>query len=316
MKIIKYASLNAGPKLIITGAVHGNQKAGAEAIAMAMDFLDQNELTRGSVTFVPVVNEKAYELNERGAPTNLNRDLKILATPITNEEKIATRLCPELAANDVLLDLHSFKVGDEPFALIGPRNNIDTPEPFRFASEEEDIVKVLGVRTIAFGWLASNAFNSFDDNAFYSDTEAFTPPDPLSNIRFAVGTTEYTRSNGGYACTLECGQHADPNAKNVGYNAILNALQLLNMLDRDVAPPKPDYRCIEMQAPMFRTCEEETLAPDFKNFSPIAKGQALTYKDGAPKKVALQDGFIMFPGYASGVGEKMGYFATASDRIS
>ena len=315
MKIIKYASLNSGPKLIVTGAVHGNEKAGAEAIREAMVFLDQNELVRGSVTFVPVVNQLAYDMNQRGADANLNRDLKILATPITNEEKVANRICPELVENDILLDLHSFKVGDEPFALIGPRNNVDTPEPFRFASEEEVFVKALGVRTIVFGWLASNAFNRFADNAFYSDTDAHEPPDPLSNIRFAVGMTEYMRFSGGYACTLECGQHEDPNAPAVGYNAILNTLKTLGMLDVDRPAPRADYRCIEMQAPMFRTCEAETLAPDFKNFTPIQKGQALTFMNGEPKKVALQDGFMMFPGYASGVGEKIGYFATASDRL-
>ena len=316
MKIIKYASLNAGPKLIVTGAVHGNEKAGADAIRQAMAFLDETELSRGSVTFVPVVNQKAYDLDQRGADANLNRDLKMLATPITNEEKVANRICPELVENEVLLDLHSFKVGDEPFALIGPRDNVDTPEPFRFAAEEETFVKALGVRTIVFGWLASNAFNSFESNPFYSDTDAHLPPDPLSNIRFAVGMTEYMRFSGGYACTLETGQHDDPNAPAVGYNAILNTLQTLNMLEVDRELPRPAYRCIEMQAPLFRTCEEETLAPDFKNFTPIAKGQALTLQNGQPKKVALQDGFMMFPGYASSVGEKMGYFATASDRIS
>jgi hypothetical protein len=34
-------------------------------------------------------------------------------------------------------------------------------------------------------------------------------------LRYGVGTTEYMRSAGGYALTLECGHHADPAAPDV-----------------------------------------------------------------------------------------------------
>src|ERR1043165_6187535 len=50
---------------------------------------------------------------------------------------------------------------------------------------------------------------------------------------YGVGTTEYMRSQGGYAITLECGQHADPAAPEVGYRAIRNTLAHLRLIDAD-----------------------------------------------------------------------------------
>jgi len=41
---------------------------------------------------------------------------------------------------------------------------------------------------------------------------------------YGIGTTEYMRSVGGYATTLECGQHEDPRALDIGYTAIVNTL--------------------------------------------------------------------------------------------
>ena len=48
---------------------------------------------------------------------------------------------------------------------------------------------------------------------------------------YGVGTTEYMRTQGGYAITLECGQHADPAAPDVAYRAIRNTLAHLGLVD-------------------------------------------------------------------------------------
>ena len=52
-----------------------------------------------------------------------------------------------------------------------------------------------------------------------------------TDVRYGVGTTEYMREQGGYALTLECGQHADPHAQDVGYQAIINTLVYLGLID-------------------------------------------------------------------------------------
>ena len=53
-----------------------------------------------------------------------------------------------------------------------------------------------------------------------------------------IGTTEYMRSVGGYGVTLECGQHSDPSAVDVAYNAIVNALGHLQLTDARPSPAK------------------------------------------------------------------------------
>ena len=45
-------------------------------------------------------------------------------------------LAPLLAAHEVLLDLHSFHTAGEPFAMVGPRDNPGSREPFARAAEE------------------------------------------------------------------------------------------------------------------------------------------------------------------------------------
>jgi uncharacterized protein len=56
------------------------------------------------------------------------------------------------------------------------------------------------------------------------------------------------RSQGGYAVTLECGQHADPNSPEVGWQAIHNALAHLGLTHLGLTdePPPPARNDIEL----------------------------------------------------------------------
>ena len=62
-KSINYTGLQAGPRVIIMGATHGNETCGTVAIRRVMEEIDSGRLqiVAGSVTFVPIVNPKAYE---------------------------------------------------------------------------------------------------------------------------------------------------------------------------------------------------------------------------------------------------------------
>jgi predicted deacylase len=55
-KSINYTGLASGPRLIITGAVHGNETCGTKAIGRVMAEIDSGKLLvrAGSVTFVPI----------------------------------------------------------------------------------------------------------------------------------------------------------------------------------------------------------------------------------------------------------------------
>jgi len=107
----RFVGQQHGARLIVTGAVHGNETAGTRGIERALSEIERGELfiTHGIVTFVPVCNPLAYEKSQRSGDRNLNRRLQPTAAPQDNEDRIANLLCPLLAQHEVLLDLHTFR---------------------------------------------------------------------------------------------------------------------------------------------------------------------------------------------------------------
>ena len=146
LRIHKIAALQPGPKLIVLGAVHGNETCGTRAIARILSEIDSGALRieRGTLTLVPVTNPLAYQLGQRQGDRNLNRHLLPNQAPVEFEDRIANVLCPLLAEHDVLVDLHSFHTPGMPFVMVGPRNNNDNIEPFAHAAEEGRLVAHLG----------------------------------------------------------------------------------------------------------------------------------------------------------------------------
>ena len=126
LRTLTYHGLAPGPRLLVLGAVHGNEVCGAKAIATLIEELDAGTLAiqRGTLTLVPVTNPFAYQLGQRTGDRNLNRNMAPSAIPQDFEDRIANVLCPLLDAHDVLLDLHSFHTGGAPFVMIGPQNKI------------------------------------------------------------------------------------------------------------------------------------------------------------------------------------------------
>ncbi|HET7731795.1 MAG TPA: succinylglutamate desuccinylase/aspartoacylase family protein, partial [Usitatibacter sp.] len=130
-KSVSYQGLEAGPRLIVTGAVHGNETCGTRAIERITAELDSGGLAieRGMVTFVPITNPLAYAKKDRAGDRNLNRNLGPVDNPADFEDRIANWLCPLLARHEVLLDLHSTRAKTQPFAMLGPRDNAGPIEP-------------------------------------------------------------------------------------------------------------------------------------------------------------------------------------------
>ena len=60
---VVYAGERPGPRLIVLGAVHGNETCGARAIERVIAQLSAGRLAivAGRLTLVPVANRKAYE---------------------------------------------------------------------------------------------------------------------------------------------------------------------------------------------------------------------------------------------------------------
>lgn len=290
---VNYTAMKKGVRLIVTGAVHGNETCGTTAIRRVMEEIDSGKLqiVAGSVTFVPVVNVKAYELGRRAGDRNLNRNLFPNEFPQDFEDHVANWLCPLLEQHEVLLDLHSFNAQSEPFVMVGPRNNGGLLEPFRHAEKERAMARILGVRRFVDGWLRTYGAGvkrrvGTGDNA-----------ELTLQLRYGVGTTEYMRSTGGYALTLECGQHQDPQAPEVAYRAIMNVLAHHGLIDAPKPQPIPleEMEALSMVEVHDKLAEGDTFSRTWSSFDRVAKGEQIGVRaDGTPV-VAEFDALILFP---------------------
>jgi len=297
LETVGFTGLQRGPKLIVTGAVHGNETCGPEAIhrAIAGCRSGQIAIRRGHVTFLPVTNAKAYRQGTRAGDRNLNRDLRERAIPCSNEDLVGNVLCGLLRQHDVLLDIHSFRSNGEPFVFAGPPDNDGPIEPFRLSRAESDFACRLGPKLIMRGWLPA-----------YFRAARQRGSDPAEG----VGTTEYMRSSGGYGVTLECGQHSDPAAPEIAYQAILRALSHLRLTDGE-PPTVTVERAIEIVDVALCHSADDRLAREWITGDAVKSGEPIAIrKDGTPL-LAPSDGFVIFPDANAGAGSEWFYFGVA-----
>lgn len=304
-KSVNYTGLGAGPRVIIMGATHGNEVCGTKAIRRVMEEIDSGKLhiAAGSLTFVPIVNPLAYAKNERNGDRNLNRDLFPKDEPQDFEDHVGNWLCPLLAQHDVLLDLHSFNAPSQPFVMVGPENNDGELQPFKHAEKERALALRLGVRRFVDGWLATYGQGVKRRSRNAAELETV--------LRYGVGTTEYMRSTGGYALTLECGQHADPQAPEVAYRAIMNTLAHLGLIDApDPAPaPLEEIESLSMVVVHDKLDEGDHFIRQWSSFDPVQEGEQIGVRaDGTPV-VAEFSGRILFPD-AKALANKEWYYLT------
>lgn len=311
---INFTTTTPGPRLIVTGAVHGNETCGTVAIRRVLQDIEQGRLllTAGEVTFVPVTNPLAYERRQRQGDRNLNRKLSPTSEVIEFEDHVANWLCPLLARHEVLLDLHSFHTAGEPFAMVGPENNSGALEPFRHAAQEEALAVRLGVRRIVDGWLGTYAAGVERRRALAAREGKVTPElDP----DYGVGTTEYMRRVGGWGFTLECGQHDDPRAPEVAYRAILNTLAHLRLIDAAAPAPATDVEALHLFEVVDKAHADDRFAREWASFDVVRAGELIgTRQDGTPVHAAT-DGRIVFPNPAAEAGQEWFYLARPTDRF-
>lgn len=309
LTIHQIVGLQPGPKLIVFGAVHGNETCGTVAIRQVMQELEQGTLSveRGTLTLVPVVNPLAYQLKRRHGDRNLNRNMRVTTNPQDFEDRLSNVICPLLEAHDVLLDLHSFHTPGIPFALIGPNNNRDHLEPFEKAEEEEALALHLGADRFVEGWLETYAQGVHDRQARGAE----------AHVDYGVGTTETIRRYGGIGITLECGQHDDAEAPQVAYQAIRGALAHLGMAAAEPRPlPSAQPEVIRLYKVIDRLHPDDRLCRDWRSFEEIKRKDVLAVRHDGEELTADQDGWIVFPDPKAQVDQEWFYLARKSDRLS
>ncbi|RPH46270.1 MAG: succinylglutamate desuccinylase [Burkholderiales bacterium] len=307
LRIHRFDALRPGPRLILLGGVHGNETCGSLALERLVAALDSGELLleRGTLTVVPVANPLARSLGRREGDRNLNRMLRPTAVPRDHEDRIANRLCPLLEAHDVLLDLHSFHTAGEPFAMIGPEDNDGPLEPFALAAREQAFALALGAPRLVEGWLDTYARGVRRRAALGA---------PGADPEYGVGTTEYMRSRGGCAVTLECGQHDDPAAPAFAWTAVQRALAHLGLAAPAVEAAPAPRALLRLTEVFDREHVDDRLARAWTSFEPVRAGEPIGLRrDGRPV-TAPSDGHVVFPNPAAAPGAEWFYFAVPSAR--
>jgi uncharacterized protein len=313
-KSIAYASPQPGTRLIVLGAVHGNETCGTRAIERVTAEIDAGALAlvRGRLTLVPVTNPLAYAMHRRNGDRNLNRKLAPTDAPREYEDHIANWLCPLLAQHEVLLDLHSFRSPGAPFVMLGPANNSGTLEPFAHAAREEALALRLGVARAVDGWLGTYAAGAAKRAELGKTTGRELDTDP----RYGIGTTEYMRSVGGCALTLECGQHDDPAAPDVAYRAIVNTLAHLKLTDAPDPAPAARLEGLRLCEVVPRLHADDAFVRDWTSFDPVTEGQPIARRHDGTIMHAPHAGYVVFPNTAAEVGNEWFYLARAEPRLS
>ena len=308
IETVTFHGLKPGPRLIVTGSVHGNEPSGPYAISrLISEFRSgQRELECGQVTFVPVVNGLAFRNNTRIGDRNFNRNLSESAIPQDNEDRVANVICPLLRAHDVLIDLHSFGSEGEAFALFGPRDNQGVLEPFVHEAAESKLAKAMNLPLLVHGWLPAH------EKAIKQKREAGVT-EGLSSLH-GVGTTEYMRFAGGYGVTVECGQHLDPNGPQIGYDCVINGMVALGMI-KD-APQKPkSLRVLEISEAILADHDDDQLLKRFVTGEAVSEGEVIGKRADGRDIVMPYDGAIIFASLTSPAHSELCFLCKVSDRL-
>jgi predicted deacylase len=307
----QFAALEPGPRLLVLGAVHGNETCGTRAIERLLGELDSGEISikRGLLTLLPVTNPLAYQKKQRQGERNLNRNMRISAAPANFEDRVANVLCPWIAEHEVLLDLHSFHTGGLPFAMLGPQDNDGDIESFAHAKEEERMAVHLGAARIVEGWMTTYA-RGVERRRQEGKVSA---PDLLER-NYGMGTTEFARTCGAYGITLECGQHEDPRAPDVAYHAIRQTLALLGMADIALQPPPAETELIRLVEVFDMEHPADSFTREWASFDRVSRGETIGHRHGGATVTAPEDGYIVFPNPKALAGNEWFYFGVKSDR--
>lgn len=282
VKIVTYRALEPGPTLTVLGAVHGNERCGAEAIGHLIADIEKHVVTlkRGTLQLVPIVNPRAYKEGVRYVERNLNRYLYPKDEKKHYEDHLDPILCGVLDKTDALLDLHSYTSQGGPFIFLGPPHK-----------KEIEYARSLGIPDFVYGW-----------------ADAFGTRDNLES----QGTTEYARTKGALAITLECGNHHNADAADVGYRAIKRALAHFGMLDAQSGQQaQAKQRWVKMRT-VYRREAGATLAKPWKHFDPVAKGEPMAKLANGEILKAPEDGFIILPKESAVTGEDWFFFGVGT----
>ncbi len=266
-----------GTKLLVLGAIHGNEVAGPNALRQIIKEIEDKKInmTNGRLTLVPVCNVEANKKDVRQIDENLNRVMREHQNPSTYEQKLANEICLLIKDCDILLDLHSTHCkGDEPFAFC------DYPD-----ENNLKLIEGLDVKYVLKGW-----------------PQIYDAQGEIEDFSTERAAKNYNKS----ATTLECGYHKEAGAKDVAYNAVVNTLKGFGLID-GVVSNKIEKTSILMKEYVVKK-KEGRLTKNYKHLDRIYKGEKIAQYDDGQELFAVDDGYILLPNLEAEIGAEWYYF--------
>ena len=315
---ISFTAVQPGKRILVLGAVHGNELAGMHGIRRVVAEIESGalEISNGKITFVPITNPMAYAHKRRVGDRNLNRNLAPTDAPTEFEDHIANWLCPLMAKHEVLLDLHSFQAQGQAFVMVGPENNATALEPTIHGDTERDWALRLGVQRAVDGWLSTYAVGVEERRARAAKLQPSAGKRHDLDAKYGVGTTEYMRSTGGIALTLECGQHEDPHGREVAYRAIRNTLAYYG-LTSDVMPALATAaEGLRIAQVIDKLDKADTFSRAWQSFDPLKAGDVIGTRANGEILTAPNNGRILFPNALSEANHEWFYLTEATPRFN
>ncbi len=304
-----------GPRLLVIGSLHGNEKCGYDASCKVINDIKKGaiEIVSGAVTFIPKCNPKAFALSRRFVDRDLNREMRIRKHPIVYEDYIGNLLIDVMREHDVLLDIHAFRPKGMPFVFLGPEDNDGDIEPFSLGDEELRFAASLGFGTCVFGWLS--AYNKFvqQQHLLINRLSGAQLSVDRATMELGVGATETFRRLGGYAVTVECGNLSDPASADIAYMAIRNALSFLGISDGNVRTV-PFDKTLKLSQVILKENEADRFAAPWKLFDEVEEGSVLAMRADGSIVRAAESGAVVFTYPNAQPGEAWLYFAHHHNR--
>ena len=266
--------------LLITAAVHGNEKCGTKAITRLLAQMDAGEITlkKGTVRFIPICNPAAYEKNIRYVDVNLNRIIGVHENPQNDEEHFATQIVPHVEWCSYLLDVHSYRADDIPFVFADG----NTEDDFFIAAQTNcrHMVKNHSV-------MVKKAGNA----------------DKFKSVK------GYGLSKGKTCATLECGQHESEYSPLRAYQSIINVLTALGMIEAGHEKYTNDWVYCTAQLMSYKQ-KPGHLVKKWGNFEAVKKGDVIARYDDGEEEVSPCDGVIYLPNDHEPIGAEWYYIAS------
>jgi predicted deacylase len=176
------------------------------------------------------------------------------------------------------------------------------------------MARALGVTRFVDGWLDTYAKGV--KNRMQRQASGDVSVDDISaDVKYGVGTTEYMRENGGYAITLECGQHEDPQAPEVAYNAILNTLAHLGMIAGRTVNYTNGAEALSLCEVIDKDAAGDAFTKVWKSFDEVRQGDVVGHRESGEVVCAPFDGLIVFPNPNAKPGQEWFYMAKRTHRF-